>query len=341
MSRSVHPFLSYPDLKRKIWGGRKIEAHLGIALPEGERIGEAWMVADLPEGASWVASGAERGKTLHELVRLWGEDLIGPIWRGRNPDGRFPLLVKFLDAQEDLSVQVHPDEAACREFFPNDLAKDESMVVMQADPGVHILHGLKPDLSREEFERLLAAGRVTECLRSVPVAPGDVYRVAPGMAHAYCQGVMVLEVQEPSDSTFRIYDYGRLTSDGQPRPLHLDAARRVLHFGEDAPLALPPEPIACAWGRHERLVDVPAYRIERALLEREVAWSVDPRSAQALVLLEGEAELTGAGERLTLRRGSCAVLPAAVGEVALRPLGDSPALCIATGAGGVAILGKG
>ena len=334
----VCPLLCKPVLKSKIWGGRKIETELGIALPEGEAIGEAWIVADLKEGASTVVGGPHDGKSLSEVTRLWGERMIGSAWEGKPTGGRFPLLIKFLDAADDLSVQVHPDGEACRRDFPDDFSKDESWIVLQADPGGSILHGFEPDATLESFDRLLAEGRVVECMRQIEVAPGQVYRVAPRTVHALRAGVLILEIQEPSDSTFRIYDYDRPGTDGLPRPLHLEASRKVMRFGDETPAEAPPRRVPATWGEHEILVDVPAYRIERLRVHSAIEWTVDPRSAQVLILLEGRLCLESGGTSLDLKPGDAAVLPAALGAARIHPAPGPAPRCILTGAGGVPLI---
>lgn len=340
VNETVYPLLCKPVLKSKIWGGRKIETLLGIALPAGEKIGEAWVVADLPEGASSVLNGPCAGESLSEITRRWGGAMIGSAWQGKPTGGRFPLLIKFLDAQDDLSVQVHPDDAACQSDFPDDFSKDESWIIVQADAGGSILHGFRPGATLERFDELLAAGNVVDCMRSIEVAPGQTFRVAPRTVHALCRGVVILEIQEPSDSTFRIYDYGRLGDDGKPRSLHLEASRKVMRFGDDTPAELAPVATEMPWGHHELLVDVDAYRIERARLAGPIAWSVDARSAQALIVLEGAATLEAGGERLEVARGDSVVLPAALGDARLEPRAGEPPLCVFAGAGGIAMVGN-
>jgi mannose-6-phosphate isomerase len=337
-AEKVYPLVSEPVLKSKIWGGRKIESLLGIPLPEGDRVGEAWLVADLREGASSIQNGACAGQSLSEVTRLWGEAMIGAAWAGKPTGERFPLLVKFLDAQDNLSVQVHPDDAACRIDFPDDFSKDESWIILAVDPGGSILHGFRPGTTLDDFDRLLAEDRVVECMRSVEVQPGQVFRVAPGTVHALCRGVVILEIQEPSDSTFRIYDYNRPGDDGKPRALHVEASRKVMRFGDDSPPAIEPEIVAKPWGAHELLVDVSAYRIERATIQAPVAWDVDPRSAQVLIVIDGGIRLESGGDGMALTAGATVVLPAALGSVEMQPSGDS-ALCILAGAGGVAMIG--
>ncbi len=335
-AEKIYPLLCKPVLKEKIWGGRKLETLFGIELPEDQNIGEAWMVADLTEGASTITNGPLAGKPLSEATSTWGfKHMIGKAWAKKTIGQSYPLLIKFLDAQDNLSVQVHPDHRACQTDFPDDNSKDESWIIVQADPGGSILHGFESGTTLNTFNELLEKGDVTDCMRSVEVDSGQVYRVAPGTVHALCKGVAILEIQEPSDSTFRIYDYGRLDDDGKPRDLHLDAARKVMHFATEAPPEVQPRSKSEKWGMHDLLIDVEAYRIERLRLHGQpLKWKVNPKSTQSLIVLEGTLEMTGGGQNLDLKPGSVVVLPAAVGTVQLNPQ-SSNATCVLAGAGGI------
>lgn len=333
-----YPLLCAPVYKAKIWGGRKFETLFGLPLPPGEKIGEVWVAADLPEGASSIANGPLAGKTLSEVCREWGEDMIGTAWRGKPTGGRFPLLIKYLDAQDDLSVQVHPDAEACRRWFPKDFSKDETWIILDTEERGRILHGFKPRAALEDFDRLLAAGDVTEILRALPVRPGEFFRVTPGTVHALCGGVAILEIQEPSDTTFRIFDYNRPGDDGKPRALHVDASRKVMRFGDDSEPRGRAAETRRPWGTHELLIDAAEYRIERLVITDELSYRVDPRTAQALILLDGAVRIEAGGVTAPVKKGDCVILPAKTGAVSIRPQGGA-AKAILTGAGEAPLIG--
>lgn len=333
----VYPLISLPVLKPKIWGGKKLEELFNYPMARTAKIGEAWIAADLPEGSSLITNGPYSGKTLTDVTRSWGEALIGTGWKNPATQGRYPLLVKFLDAQDDLSVQVHPGQEDCQKYFPNEFSKDESWVVLYAEPGAGILYGFQPGTTLETFDDLLSQGKLMECLRKVEVKPGDVFRIGPGTVHALGKGVVILEIQEPSDSTFRIFDYGRIGEDGKPRPLHLDASRKVMKFESPAEPRILTETNETSWGEHEVLVDVPSYRIERMTLNAHLSWTVNPISTQALISLEGNFTLRAAGEPFTLHKGECCILPAILGPVELEPL-DSKNQVVLAGIGGIPML---
>jgi len=325
---SAYPLLCRPLFQPKIWGGRKLESLLGKALPAGQAIGESWEVADIPEGASSVDNGEMAGRTLTHVLGQWGEALVGT----QRFEGRFPYLIKFLHAEQDLSVQVHPSQQDCERFFPDERGKDESWIIVHADPGGRVLHGFRPGVTGAVFDTHLADGRAAECLRTVPVKPGDVIQIAPGTVHAIGRGVVLLEIQQASDSTFRIDDYGRLGDDGRPRTLHLDEARRVVRFDHTDALATP-RMTSSAWGRHERLIDVPAYRIERVSAGAAVEAVLDGPRVRILVLLSGTLQLGWPNGSLPVRAGQTVVIPAAMPRVTLDP-GGAEASFVLTGSGG-------
>lgn len=333
----VYPLLCSPVLKSKIWGGRKLEKLFGLQLPAGEKIGEAWMAADLPEGSSTILNGPKQGHSLAEVTRQWGEALIGPAWANKPTEGRFPLLIKFLDAQDDLSVQVHPDAEDCAQYFPGAYSKDESWLTLDSEPDGAILLGFEEEADLGDFDRLLKSNEVTRIIRSLSVEPGDFFRVAPGTVHALGKGVVILEIQEPSDTTFRIYDYGRLGDDGKPRDLHLDEARKVMRFGPNQLPQPEREQARRDWGLWEMLVDVPAYRIERIRPVSSLRWEVNNASVQVLMLTNGSLTLSAAGMSLPLLKGAVVILPAAVGEVTLSDVTEETEVVLA-GAGRVPLL---
>lgn len=335
---NFYPLLCKPVLKSKIWGGRKINELFDIELPQNEKIGEAWMVADLREGSSEVVNGIFAGRTLSEITKILGNNLIGEAWVGKPTGGRFPLLIKFLDAQDDLSIQVHPDDNACKTDFLNDFSKDENWVILHSEEGGHILHGFNKGIQLSDYDDLLKKDKVEECIRSVDVSAGDVIRVSPGTVHALCKGVSILEIQEPSDSTFRIYDYGRLGDDGKPRQLHIEAARKVMKFGDDSPAKIQTVVENKSWGKYELLVDVPACRIERAVFQKDHSWSVNPKSVQVMIIIDGELNLSSNGESLHISKGNCVILPSAIANVSIELISKT-ATCVFAGAYGIEMIG--
>lgn len=230
-----------PVFVEKPWGGARIASlpaklRSGHTPPPSAAIGESWEVADLPEGSSTVDGGPLHGTSLRELVAEHGASVCGAR-AGRDATGawQFPLLVKLIDAALDLSIQVHPDAAFAR-AHPGTFPKDEAWLVVECEPHARVLHGLKEGVDRDRFARAIHDGTPDALLREIPVRAGDVFRIRPGTFHAIGAGSLLLEVQQPSNTTFRVWDWGRSTREGQTRCMHVQEALDAGHFGaQDEP----------------------------------------------------------------------------------------------------------
>lgn len=228
----AYPLVFEPILKEKIWGGRRLEK-IGKRLPPGAMVGESWELADLstsPDGGgggaarSRISSGEMRGLTIDQAILALGQNLMGSL--RASAEGGFPLLLKYLDAKENLSVQVHPSPSYAA-AHPEAKLKTESWYIVGAEPGAVIYKGLKQGITRKAFAKHLAEGAtVVGDMIAIPVAPGDFHHLPSGTCHALGAGVMVAEVQTPSDTTFRVYDWGR-----KERALHVAQALECIHFG--------------------------------------------------------------------------------------------------------------
>ncbi|MEX2218950.1 MAG: type I phosphomannose isomerase catalytic subunit [Phycisphaerales bacterium] len=231
-----YPLLLEPILMEKVWGGRRL-ALFGKRLPPEKPIGECWEVADLagtsPSGGggqaarSVITGGALAGRTLHDALELWGADLLGPA--KPSPDGGYPLLVKFLDARENLSIQVHPSPAYAA-AHPGAHLKTECWYILSADPGSVIYKGVRPGITRARFAADIERGAVVDDLTAVPAIPGECHTLPSGTVHALGTGVLVAEVQTPSDTTFRVFDWGRAG-----RELHIAEALECIDFAPAPP----------------------------------------------------------------------------------------------------------
>ncbi|TGK95790.1 mannose-6-phosphate isomerase [Leptospira brenneri] len=214
-----------PQYKEKIWGGRKFETKLGRNIPEGQ-IGESWEVSVYGTEISRIQNLEFQNLSLTDLIRKAPNEILGKPFS----QSGLPLLVKVIDAKEKLSVQVHPDDEYALKYDPNSNGKKECWYVLSADPGAELVVGFDTNTSREEYESLVKQNLGETILRKWKVKPGDVFLLNPGTIHAIGGGVLLLEVQQSSDSTYRVYDYGRLGDDGNPRELHLEKALAVLNF---------------------------------------------------------------------------------------------------------------
>jgi mannose-6-phosphate isomerase len=215
-----------PIYKDKIWGGRKLETILGRNIPDGN-IGESWEISDYGNDLSIIENGILKGKTFREVYKSHTKEILGEVFK---PEEDFPLLVKIIDAKDKLSVQVHPDDAYAEAKDPESSGKKEAWFILATDPGAEIVCGFCESLNRERYAELIARNQAESCLQSVKAKSGDAFMINPGTVHAIGGGNLLLEVQQSSDSTYRVYDYGRLGDDGKPRKLHLEKALDVLNF---------------------------------------------------------------------------------------------------------------
>jgi mannose-6-phosphate isomerase len=291
----IYPYKFQPIFVERIWGGREL-ARFGKTLPPGQRIGESWEMVDRPEAQSVVANGPHRGLTLHDLIAAEGASrIVGTAGGVRPAPSRFPLLVKLLDARERLSLQVHPPSAVAPRLGGE--PKTEMWHVLEAAPGAHLLAGLKRGVTRPQFEAALAAGQLEPLVHRFPVRAGDAMFIPSGRIHAIDAGLVLIEIQQNSDTTYRVYDWGR------PRELHVAASLASMDFTDYEP-APQPYPIVCE-----------SFRVERVAAG---AFRCDGTSFQILTPLTGPAAITSAAGTESLTVGEFALLPAALGDYVVR-----------------------
>ena len=229
----MHPLLFAPIYRRYIWGGRRFASTLGRELPPGDDYAESWELVDRGADQSVVAAGPLVGSTLGDLVRTRGEEIVGR----HAPLPAFPLLFKFLDASHDLSVQVHPDDARAGRLTPPDRGKTEAWYVIDAAPGSRIYAGLRAGTTRDTLAAALRAGRCGDVLHSFEPRSGDCIFIPAGTVHAIGAGLMVAEIQQSSDITYRLHDWNRVGPDGKPRAMHVEAGlEAVTHFKPVSPV---------------------------------------------------------------------------------------------------------
>ncbi len=324
MADDLHPLRFEPIFKRLIWGGRKLATVLNKPIGEGLEYAESWEISDHRADVSRVADGPMAGTSLRDLVRGRGEELFGPAVGVRD---QFPLLVKFIDAREDLSVQVHPDDARGRRLA-NDNGKTETWVVVHAEPGSKIYAGLKPGTTRAEMAAALESGAVEPLLHSFRARAGDCILIPSGTVHAIGAGVVLAEIQQMSDATFRLHDWGRVGPEGKPRQLHAAEALESIDFeaGPVAPMATSAEPIP--GGSRERLARSEFFALERLTLDG-LATVGDPARFTIVLGLGGEAEVRSGGVSVRLGLGQTLLLPASIGPCEIAPIGRATLLtCI-------------
>jgi mannose-6-phosphate isomerase len=328
----LYPLKFKPRLVEKIWGGRKLESILGKPLPPGKLIGESWELYDFPPGvvegsqewvSSEIANGPLAGQTLHAVISEFGRELHGDVPL-LVPHSQFPILIKFLDAREDLSVQVHPDQDYAN-THPGAHLKTEAWYVVQADPGARLLKGLKPGTTREQFRRAIDAGTVEQLVNAVRVKEGHCHFLPSGTIHALGAGILVAEVQTPSDTTFRVFDFNRIDpSTGKPRTLHVEQALACIDFSGKPPAQQQRSHVAGYFTTVSRLVDSPYFRLEKVRFIEGVEEPVPYDQPVVWVMLEGEAEIQVAdlSEPVRFARGETVLLPASMKRPKIRTLSD-------------------
>jgi mannose-6-phosphate isomerase len=302
------------SLHPTIWGGRNLIRIAGKQLPDEGKIGESWETA-----TDTVALNAPyTDQTLGALVDQYGEALIGA--RAVEVFGmRFPLLAKFIDAQDQLSVQVHPADDYAAQHENGSLGKTEAWCILQADDGAEIVYGLKEKATEDQIRQAIAENRLENYLRRVEVHAGDVVLVPAGTVHAIGAGIVLYELQEYSDVTYRLYDYGRLQANGQPRELHIEKSLAVMDYAPPEFDLVKPVPTDEGQPEQSRILVACRYFVEEeAQIEGEAPGLALPTSCQIVSVLQGSCEVVWSGEPAMIGLGETVVLPAAIGPHALR-----------------------
>lgn len=225
---NTYPLILKPIYKEKIWGGQKLKSFFGKDIPDGKKIGESWELADLPDDKSIVANGDYAGKSLSELIKQFPEELTG----NKNFKLPFPLLFKLLDAQDVLSVQVHPDQETCDRMGKGE-PKTECWYIVDVEQGSAIYKGLKAGVTKELFKKAIEKGIANELLNKIEVEPGQCHYLPAGTIHAIGAGLLIAEIQMSSDTTYRVFDWNRVDENGKARQLHIEESLESIHFGEE------------------------------------------------------------------------------------------------------------
>ena len=305
MSHALYPFTFQPLFKDRVWGGRKLEQLYGKALPPGVPIGESWEITDRPEGVSVITNGPLAGRDLRWLMEYHAKELLGD---SQPFAGRFPLLVKILDAQEKLSLQVHPPAHKAAELRGD--PKTEMWYVADATPEADLFVGLRRGATRAEFERRIQDGSVAECFHRIPVQRGDAMFLPSGRVHALGAGNLIFEIQQNSDTTYRVFDWNRVGLDGKPRELHIPQALAAIDFDDFEPALAPTawQPVGASDWR--RLADCDLFTVD--LLRRRTPEAARLNGNRVIVLAVTEGQLAVQWEETgcELKPGDFCVVPA-------------------------------
>ncbi len=299
MVSSMQPMKLSPVYKDMIWGGSGLREYLHKPIPS-EHTGESWEVAAHPNGQSRIANGPYLGMALGEAVSSLGAGLVGTeVWKRYG--NKFPLLIKFIDARDKLSVQVHPnDEQAKRLEGPGESGKTEMWYILHAQPGAKLVYGFNREIGERELEESIASGTIESLLNWVDVKAGDAFFIPAGTLHAIGAGILIAEIQQSSDTTYRVYDYNRMGLDGKPRQLHVEKAMQVVNR-------------ASSLGGERSDIDAgvvcPFFETKRVRLAGEEAMAVSRERFEILMCLEGGGMANG----VKFGIGDAILLPASMG----------------------------
>lgn len=302
----------HPILKHRIWGGKKLMQHFGKKSEQPDQIGESWEVSNVHGDVSVVASGKFEGRTLTELVETYQEDFLGPkAWKRFGTD--FPILIKFIDADKDLSVQLHPDDTIARKKH-NSFGKTEMWYVMGADKNAKLVTGFEDGITLKKYKEHVDSGTLESVLNYEPVTAGDTFFIAPGTVHAIGEGVVIAEIQQTSDVTYRIYDYNRTDAQGNTRELHQEEALDAINFSAR------PEECKVSYARSENkpvsLVSCPYFTTVLLELDQNTELShTDMDSFVIYMCVGGSATVQDASTQIDIRTGQTVLVPAAVKEI--------------------------
>ena len=303
----LYPLTFQPLLKKRVWGGRKLEQLYQKPLPPGVPIGESWEISDRPGEVSVIVNGPLAGKDLHWFVEHHRQELLGSTKLQR---GRFPLLVKILDAEQKLSLQVHPppDKAAQLGGEP----KTEMWYIADAAPGAELFVGLRRGITREEFECNITDGTVADCFHRLTVKAGDAMFLPSGRVHAIGAGLVIFEIQQNSDTTYRVFDWNRLGLDGKPRPLHIPESLASIDFQDFEPPLIRGEFTGGDGMKQRLLVEDPLFAVDLYEIAAGHSVALAPKRMQIVAAITGQIDLDAGGTKIRFSAGGFSLIPASV-----------------------------
>jgi mannose-6-phosphate isomerase len=303
----AYPLKFKPIYKRRIWGGQRLQEVFGKDIPAGEKIGESWEIADLPEDLSArrmadksiIANGELAGQTIGSAIEKYPKEIMGD----EKFAGPFPLLIKFLDAGDILSVQVHPDKEACQRLGKGE-PKTECWYIVSATDRAVIYKGVKKGVTKEKFAEAIKKGNAAEMLVKVTVREGECHSLPAGTAHSIGAGILIAEIQTPSDTTYRVYDWNRIDADGKKRELHIEEALESIHFGQRGD-----ELMVTRFGR---LADCENFKVDKGYQGKGSEVLIRPGEMKVLIIVSGRGTIAGAElEAVEFKAGDTILIPAA------------------------------
>ena len=316
----LYPFLFEPNLHEVVWGGNKLRAYKGLE-PSDNSIGESWEVSAVPTSTSIICNGEFKGKDLISVINENPEAILGKAVNEKY-QGKLPLLVKFIDAKRDLSIQVHPnDEMAMREH--GKMGKTEMWYIIKADEGAHLYAGFNQEITPEEYQQRIADGTITEVLADHKVKPGDVFYLPAGRVHAICGGIMLAEVQQSSDVTYRIFDYNRPGMDGKPRELHTELAAKALDYHVEENYRTEYD---SQLDKAVQIIDAPFFDVRVLDINKPMHRNMMKYDSFIITMcIKGDCKIRirSTQDEITLKEGNSALIPAAIADYDVTPLSGS------------------
>jgi len=304
----LYPLIFEPRFKDRVWGGRELERLYRKRLPASTPIGESWEISDRPGDASVITNGPLAGKDLRWLMEHHAGEVLG----GAKPaaEGRFPLLCKILDARDKLSLQVHPPASKAKELKGE--PKTEMWFIADAAPGASLYVGLKNGVTRADFEKKIADGSVADCFHRIPVRAGDTMFLPSGRVHAIGDGLVIFEIQQNSDTTYRVFDWNRVGLDGKPRELHVDQSLASIDFNDFEPKLVSTSFVANGSVQTRSLVNDPLFNVEAWQLNAAGGSPLKPRKLQIVAVTSGSVEVKSDADSVNLSAGQFCLIPASL-----------------------------
>ncbi len=318
----LYPLTFHPIFKERIWGGRELEKLYGKKLPAGKVIGESWEISDRPGDESIVANGPLAGKNLRWLMENHARELLGDA---KPASGNcFPLLIKILDAREKLSLQVHPPASKAVELKGE--PKTEMWFIADAAPGAELFVGLKRGVTRAEFEKKISDGSVADCFHRVPVRAGDTMFLPSGRVHAIGDGLVIFEIQQNSDTTYRVFDWNRVGLDGKPRELHIAQSLASIDFKDFEPELVSEKLSGDEKIKSRSLVHDKLFNVENLEIKTGAVAKLKDRKLQIVAAVSGQIEIKNNSETVNLSAGQFCLVPAILERTELFAKSDASLL---------------
>ena len=314
----LYPLTFQPIFKERVWGGRELARLYRKPLPAGRRIGESWEISDRPGDAGVIANGPLAGKNLRWLMEHHRKELLGRAKPAAQ--NRFPLLCKILDAREKLSLQVHPP--AHRAAKLGGEPKTELWFIAGAAQGAELYVGVKPGVTRARFRKKISDGTVTECIHRLRVRSGDAIFLPSGEVHAIGAGLVIFEIQQNSDTTYRVFDWNRVGLDGKPRELHVAQSLSSIHFSGRKPMV---------WRNKRRLLRHSVFDVDYFEMKSGVRRRLRPKTLQIVAVIRGRLEIRGGSASARLSAGQFCLVPASLEDTEIAA--DAPAAWLRVEAG--------